>query len=87
MKKHITLIATLVICVLGTQSVQAQTIPVIPQDPQIEKQIDKILSKMTLTEKVGQMTQLDVNLLLPNMQAQMMKLISLSQDDLEALIK
>jgi beta-glucosidase len=60
---------------------------VIPQDPQIEKQIDKILSKMTLTEKVGQMTQLDVNLLLPNMQAQMMKLISLSQDDLEALIK
>lgn len=40
------------------------TAPAIPTDPQIEKKIDRILSKMTLEEKVGQMTQLDINLLL-----------------------
>jgi beta-glucosidase len=88
MKKHIITSIFLALCCMANLPVaNAQNIPVIPRDPEIEKQIDKILSKMTLTEKVGQMTQLDINLLLPNMQAQMMKLISLSQEDLEALIK
>ncbi len=88
MKKHIiTSIFLALCCMANLPGANAQNIPVIPQDPEIEKQIDKILSKMTLTEKVGQMTQLDINLLLPNMQGQLMKLISLSQEDLEALIK
>ena len=32
--------------------------PAIPQNKEIESKIEKILSKMTLEEKVGQMTQL-----------------------------
>ena len=34
--------------------------PAIPQDPAIEKKIERILSKMTLEEKIGQMTQIAV---------------------------
>ena len=34
--------------------------PAIPQDPAIEKKIERILNKMTLEEKIGQMTQIAV---------------------------
>ena len=37
--------------------------PSIPQDPAIEKQIDRILSKMTLDDKVGQMLQINIDVL------------------------
>ena len=37
--------------------------PSIPQDPAIEKQIDRILSKMTLDDKVGQMLQINLDVL------------------------
>ena len=37
--------------------------PSIPQDPAIEKQIDLILSKMTLDDKVGQMLQINIDVL------------------------
>ena len=35
--------------------------PSIPKDPTIEKQIDRILSKMTLDDKVGQMLQINID--------------------------
>ena len=37
--------------------------PASQSDPQIEKDVEKILSKMTLDEKIGQMTQLTIDLL------------------------
>ena len=37
--------------------------PSIPKDPDIERQIDRILSKMTLDDKVGQMLQLNIDVL------------------------
>ena len=37
--------------------------PSIPKDPAIEKQIDRILSKMTLDDKVGQMLQINLDVL------------------------
>lgn len=36
-----------------------QVAPAIPKDPQIEAKVEKILKRMTLEEKVGQMTQLN----------------------------
>ena len=35
--------------------------PSIPKDPAIEKQIDRILSGMTLDDKVGQMLQINID--------------------------
>ena len=37
--------------------------PSIPKDAAIEKQIDRILSKMTLDDKVGQMLQINIDVL------------------------
>jgi len=37
--------------------------PSIPSDPDIERQIDRILSKMTLDDKVGQMLQINLDVL------------------------
>lgn len=37
--------------------------PAIPQDKEIEARIDKVLSKMTIEEKVGQMTQITLDVL------------------------
>lgn len=49
---------TLVSC----QKQEAKVSPAIPQDPEIERQVEATLSKMTLEEKVGQMTQLVLDL-------------------------
>ncbi len=73
---------------LSGQSTSAQNIvPVIPSDPKTEKKIDKLISKMTLEEKVGQMTQLEINFLLPDMMSETMKLSALSESDLSVLLK
>ena len=79
MKQHFAALKITVICLglLTGNLAHAQINPVIPRDPAIEKKIDKIISKMTLVEKVGQMTQLDINLLGMDMRAEMMKLIML----------
>lgn len=37
--------------------------PAIPSDPQIEKAVEKTLAKMTLEEKVGQMTEIGIDIL------------------------
>lgn len=39
------------------------TLPVIPQDPEIEKKVRNTLSEMTLEEKIGQMTQLQLDVI------------------------
>lgn len=39
------------------------TLPVIPPDPAIEKKVAETLSKMTLEEKIGQMTQIQLDIL------------------------
>lgn len=39
------------------------TIPAIPSDPDIEASVEKTLSKMTLEEKIGQMTELSIDVL------------------------
>lgn len=39
------------------------TIPAIPSDPDIEAAVEKTLSKMTLEEKIGQMTELSIDVL------------------------
>ena len=39
------------------------TLPVIPSDPAIEKKVSETLSRMTLDEKIGQMTQIQLDIL------------------------
>lgn len=39
------------------------TLPVIPPDPKIEKKVSETLSRMTLEEKIGQMTQIQLDIL------------------------
>ncbi|MDO4164253.1 MAG: glycoside hydrolase family 3 N-terminal domain-containing protein [Bacteroides sp.] len=41
----------------------AQTAPAIPRDEKIEKQVEKLLKKMTLDEKIGQMCELTIDVL------------------------
>ena len=53
----ISLLAVMVAC-----SKQA-TPPAIPNDSEIEKQVDSVISKMTLDEKIGQMTELAIDVL------------------------
>ena len=47
----------------GGSSKAPQVEPAIPQDPQIEKNIQEWLKKMTLDEKVGQMLELNLDLM------------------------
>lgn len=44
-------------------SAQSRVAPAIPRDKQMEQQIEALLQKMTLDEKVGQMTELAIDLL------------------------
>ncbi len=58
--KKIILISTLVAMAACSSQVAP---PAITKDPEIEKQIEAVLSKMTLDEKVGQMTELAIDVL------------------------
>ncbi|HQN82540.1 MAG TPA: hypothetical protein PK485_07285, partial [Bacteroidales bacterium] len=89
MKKIAALLLALVLCVTvaDVPGAYAQIKPLIPRDPAIEKKIDKIISKMTLVEKVGQMTQLEINLLGVDLRAEMMKLMMMPQEQLTTLLK
>lgn len=62
MKKYIFLIA---VCLLSsTLSAQkANVAPAIPQDKDIEQKVETLLKKMTLEEKIGQMTQLTIDVI------------------------
>lgn len=63
MKKLIEILSMSAICT-GIVSCSDQTVkPAIPVDPQIEKAVENTLKKMTLEEKVGQMTQVAIDIL------------------------
>ena len=49
--------------VLGSCSTQPKADPVIPRDNEIEQKIESLLKEMTLEEKIGQMTELVVDVL------------------------
>lgn len=59
MKKIATLFLSASVCIaaLAQQAVR----PAIPRDEEIEKKVEKTLSKMTLDDKVGQMLQLNID--------------------------
>lgn len=46
-----------------TSTAQTTVAPAIPRDEKIEQQIETLLKKMTLDEKVGQMCELTIDLL------------------------
>ncbi len=46
-----------------TATAQTKVAPAIPRDEKIEQQIEALLKKMTLDEKIGQMTELTIDLL------------------------
>ncbi len=63
MKKSIlSLLSATLLFASCQQSQKAEMSPAIPQDPDIEKQVEQTLGKMTLEEKIGQMTQLVLDL-------------------------
>lgn len=45
----------------GMAAAQAQTKPAIPADASIEERVEKVLQRMTLEEKIGQMTEITVD--------------------------
>lgn len=51
------------VVMLAAGCCSTQDSPAIPRDAEIEKQVEKILSGMTLEEKVGQMTELAIDVL------------------------
>ena len=58
-----TTILAMAVC-LGAVSCSDRAVkPAIPSDPQIEKAIEKTLSRMTVEEKVGQMTEIGIDIL------------------------
>ncbi len=59
---RILLLALPILAAAACSKPQAHS-PSIPKDPDIERQIDRILSKMTLDDKVGQMLQLNIDVL------------------------
>ncbi len=62
LKKFLTTACALIIC-MESYSYTPLTLPVIPPDPAIEKKVRKTLDRMTLDEKIGQMTQLQVDMI------------------------
>ena len=62
MKSKVILLA--IAACLGAVSCSDRAVkPAIPSDPQIEKAVEKTLAKMTLEEKVGQMTEIGIDIL------------------------
>ncbi len=64
MKKNVLLMTFLAATLFSSCKVGNSVAPAIPQDKEMEAKIEKILSKMTLEEKVGQMTQLTAGVVL-----------------------
>ncbi|MBP1612999.1 MAG: beta-glucosidase [Bacteroidetes bacterium] len=68
-KRHImkrTLFLYLMISAFGAMHAQNAAKPAIPKDDKIEEQVECLLKKMTLEEKIGQMTQLAIDVLAKN---------------------
>ncbi|GHV56257.1 glycosyl hydrolase [Bacteroidia bacterium] len=63
MKKYLLFVATALLCNACSQK-PAEMTPAIPRDAQIEQNVEHLIKKMTLDEKIGQMTQLTIDVLL-----------------------
>ena len=57
MKKFFLAATTALLALTSCQQSSQKVTPVIPSDPEIEKKVEATLSKMTLEEKIGQMTE------------------------------
>jgi beta-glucosidase len=62
--KHLALALCAGLLLSACSQPETRLAPAIPQDPAIEQQIDRLLKQLTLTEKIGQMTQLTIDVLL-----------------------
>jgi beta-glucosidase len=63
MKRIFILLLAVMILQACTTSPQKSEEPAIPKDQQIEQKVEALLSEMTLEEKIGQMTQLTIDVL------------------------
>ena len=63
MKKLLTIGAVCCAMTVAAQSQVPFKTPVIPADPALEARVEKTLSKMTLEEKIGQMTELQIDVI------------------------
>ncbi len=61
--RKLTLLIALTLAILGTNAQHNTVKPAIQQDKKIEEKIEALLRKMTLDEKVGQMTELTIDVL------------------------
>ena len=55
-------IALFTLLMVALTSLQAQT-PAIPRDAKLEAKVEKTLAKMTLDEKIGQMLELNLDII------------------------
>ena len=62
MKKR-TLTSFIVSCAVGVTMAQSSVTPAIPRDVKLEAKIEKTLKKMTLDEKIGQMLELNLDVM------------------------
>lgn len=81
------------VCILAWASAPAYTLaqtvsPAIPVDPVIEAKVDNQLSRMTLDEKLGQMIQVEVNLVTyTDPASDISSLMSMGKDSLSAVLQ
>ena len=57
------LLTTLLFGSFFSACAERQPVPAIPSDPEIEGKIEKLLKGMTLEEKIGQMTELTIDVI------------------------
>ena len=62
MKKR-TLTSIIICCAVGVVLAQNSVAPAIPRDAKLEAKIEKTLKKMTLDEKIGQMLELNLDIM------------------------
>ena len=58
-----TFVTLLMVCATGLAIAQNSVKPAIPRDPALEAKIEKTLAKMTLDEKIGQMLELNLDIM------------------------
>ena len=54
------IVSAALICLLSSCDRTPEVAPAIPRDPYVEAKVEKVLRKMTLEEKIGQMTQIAI---------------------------
>ena len=54
------IVSAVLICLLASCNRTPEVAPAIARDPYVEAKVEKVLRKMTLEEKIGQMTQIAI---------------------------